>query len=292
MKRINGRWSPMPCSPCHISAQLAELCHLIGRAAMMRQKRSCRGRVGIASATPKMMHLLQGARDRDFPVAESEIFAPVILRHAPPCNLAWWCSDAGMSADFREQGRWLARNVLPHEALIRARLRDMCLYDLDIEDVIQEMYARFLTLESLESIRFPRQYALLTARAIIIDHIRHSRVVSITSSGNLEALEIATPEASGEERVEFQEEVRAVTAALDQLPKACRETLILRRVEGLSQKEVALRLNISEKTVEKHMANGVRMLIKMFGRGGKPRAHTSSSQEMILSNDARDKPGN
>src|ERR1700749_3728786 len=114
-----------------------------------------------------------------------------------------------MPVDFREQGRWLARNVLPHEALIRARLRDMCLYDLDIEDVIQEMYARFLMLESLESIRYPRQYAFMTARAIIIDHIRHSRVVSITSSGNLEMLEIPAPDVNSERRVEFQQEFRA-----------------------------------------------------------------------------------
>jgi RNA polymerase sigma factor (sigma-70 family) len=193
-----------------------------------------------------------------------------------------------MLQDFRERGRWLARNVLPHEALVRARLRDMCLYDLDIEDVLQEMYARLLTLGSLESIRFPRQYALLTARAIVVDHIRHSRVVSITSSGNLDMLQVAAPEANGEECVEFREEVRAVNSALDQLPKMCRETLLLRRVEGLSQKDVAKRLNISEKTVEKHMANGVRMLIKLFGRGGKPRAHTSTNQETNSSKNVLD----
>jgi len=195
-----------------------------------------------------------------------------------------------MSQDFRERGRWLARNVLPHEALIRAKLRDMCLYDLDAEDVIQEMYAKFLALPSLDSIRYPRQYALLTARAIVIDHIRHSRVVSITSSGNLELLEIPEPDASSDERIEFQQEIQAVTAALEQLPKMCRETLILRRVEGLPQKEVTRRLKISEKTVEKHMANGVRLLIKVFGRGGKPRANTSTTQEMVLSQNVIDKP--
>jgi RNA polymerase sigma factor (sigma-70 family) len=195
-----------------------------------------------------------------------------------------------MSQDFRERGRWLARNVLPHEALIRAKLRDMCLYDLDLEDVIQEMYAKFLTLPSLESIRFPRQYALLTARAIVIDHVRHSRVVSITSTGNLELLEIPEPEPNGEERIEFQQEIRAITAALEELPKVCRETLILRRVEGLSQREVAQRLKISEKTVEKHMATGVRLLIKVFGRGGKPRANTSTTQETVLLDNVIDKP--
>jgi RNA polymerase sigma-70 factor (ECF subfamily) len=195
-----------------------------------------------------------------------------------------------MSQDFRERGRWLARNVLPHEALIRAKLRAMCLYDLDLEDVIQEMYAKFLTLPSLESIRYPRQYALLTARAIIIDHIRHSRVVSITSSGNLELLEIPEPDANGEERIEFQQEILAVTAALDQLPKMCRETLVLRRIEGLSQREVAERLKISEKTVEKHMANGVRLLIRLFGRGGKPRANTSTTKDLVLPENGIDKP--
>jgi len=166
----------------------------------------------------------------------------------------------------------------------------MCLYDLDIEDVIQEMYARFMTHPSLESIRFPRQYALLTARGIIIDHVRHSRVVSITSSGNLETLEIPAPDINSEERVEFQQEVRVVMEALDQLPKVCRETLVLRRVEGLPQREVASRLNISEKTVEKHMATGVRLLIKIFGRGGKPRANSSTTENVDCSKDVAQKP--
>src|SRR5262245_13967854 len=107
-----------------------------------------------------------------------------------------------MPQDLRERGRWLARNVLPHEGLLRAKLRGLSLYDLDIEDVILEMYARFMTHPSLDSIRYPRQYALLTARAIIIDHVRHSRVVSITSSGNLEMLEIPAPDINSEERVE------------------------------------------------------------------------------------------
>ena len=195
-----------------------------------------------------------------------------------------------MSEDLRQRARWLARNLLPHEALLRAKLRGMCLYDLDIEDVIQETYARFMTHPSLDSIRFPKQYALLTARGIIIDHVRHSRVVSITSSGNLETLEIPAPDITSEERVEFQQEIQIVMEALEQLPKVCRETLILRRIEGLPQREVAGRLNISEKTVEKHMATGVRLLIKIFGRGGKPRANSSTTQDLDRSEDVAKKP--
>lgn len=180
-----------------------------------------------------------------------------------------------MSQDFRERGRWLARNVLPHEALIRAKLKTISVYDLDVEDVIQEMYARLLSLPSLEAIHYPRQYAIQTAKAIVVDHVRHTRVISITSSESLETLDVPMPESNTEERLEFQGEIQEVANALAQLPPTCRETIILRRMEGLSQKEVAQRLKISEKTVEKHMANGVRLLIKIFGRGGKSRACTS-----------------
>jgi RNA polymerase sigma-70 factor (ECF subfamily) len=109
-----------------------------------------------------------------------------------------------MSEDLRERGRWLARNVLPHEALVRAKLHAISVYGLDIEDVIQEMYARILSVPSLDAIRYPRQYAIQTAKAVIIDHIRHSRVISITSSGSLDAFDIPIPEANTEERLEFQ----------------------------------------------------------------------------------------
>ena len=196
-----------------------------------------------------------------------------------------------MLQDLRERGRWLARNVLPHEALIRAKLSTISVYGLDVEDVIQEMYARILSVPSLDTIRYPRQYAVQTAKAIVIDHVRHSRVISITSSGSLETLDTPMPDASAEERLEFQGEILAVADALAQLPEKCRETLILRRMEGLSQREVAQRLKISEKTVEKHMANGVRQLIKLFGRGGKTRVRSSYKAMEPCNEDVDSKPG-
>ena len=184
-----------------------------------------------------------------------------------------------MLQDLGDRALWLARNVLPHEPLVRSKLRKICRYDLDIEDVIQEMYARILSRPSLDSIRFPKQYALLTAKGIIIDHIRHSRVIAITSVDMLDLLDVAEPDKNTEERLEFQSEVMAVAAALAQLPETCREAVILRRVEGLSQKEVAQRLKISEKTVEKYMTRGMRLLMRLFGRGGKSGVHATSTME-------------
>jgi len=174
-----------------------------------------------------------------------------------------------MRNDTHERARWLSRNVLPVEPVIRSRLRRTFIYGLEIDDVIQEMYARIASLPSTDAIKYPLQYASQTAKAIIIDHMRHSRVISINAAGSLEQLEVCTPEPSPEQQLEFREEIALVAQSLAQLPERTREVLILRRVEGLSQQETADRLHISIKTVEKHMALGVAALMTWFGRGGR-----------------------
>jgi RNA polymerase sigma-70 factor (ECF subfamily) len=131
------------------------------------------------------------------------------------------------------------------------------------------MYARIVSQPSLEAIKYPRQYAFQTATAIVIDHLRRSRVISINAAGSLDQLEISAPEASPEQQLEFREEIAAVAQLLALLPERTREVLIMRRVEGLSQQETADKLGISVKTVEKHMAQGVAALMALFGRGGK-----------------------
>ena len=38
------------------------------------------------------------------------------------------------------------------------------------------------------------------------------------------------------------------------LPEKCREVFVLSKIEGLKNREIAEKLNISEKTVERHMS--------------------------------------
>jgi RNA polymerase sigma factor (sigma-70 family) len=141
-----------------------------------------------------------------------------------------------MEIDFEGKGRWLARNVLPYEPVLRSRLRRMFLHGMEVDDIIQEMYARIVSQPDLETIQYPRQYAFQTATAIVIDHMRRSRVVSINAIGDLDQLEIAAPDPSPEQQLEFREDILAVAHLLALLPERTREVLIMRRVEGMSQK--------------------------------------------------------
>jgi RNA polymerase sigma factor (sigma-70 family) len=173
-----------------------------------------------------------------------------------------------------ERAQWLARNIVPHETAIRAWLVRRA-FDLDIDDIIQEMYARLAGLETVEDIRNPRQYAFQAAFSILVNLTRHARVIPMVAVGDFEELGLSSPEPSPEQHAEARAELKALEQALQSLPDACREAFLLRRVDGLSQKEVAAKMGISEKTVEKYMANGVRFLIQHYGRGGKAGAEVS-----------------
>jgi len=67
-----------------------------------------------------------------------------------------------------------------------------------------------------------------------------------------------------------KEEFDHLTRAIQTLPEACRRVLTLRVAYGLTQKEIGARLGISENTVEKHMATGIRRCREYFGGIGLP----------------------
>lgn len=191
-----------------------------------------------------------------------------------------------MKLPSNDRARWLAQHIVPHERAIRSWLARRT-HDLDIDDIIQEMYARLASLEDAESIRNPRQYAAQTAISIALNLARHARVVPMIPIGDFEELSLASQEPSPERTVNSQDELRELESNLQELPPLCRKAFLLRRVDGLSQKEVADKLGISVKTVEKYMARSVRFLIEIYGRGGSGGAQVSKegAAENIIEGD-------
>ena len=182
-----------------------------------------------------------------------------------------------MKLPSNARARWIAVNILPHERAIRSWLAKRT-RDLDIDDIVQEMYARLAAIDDAENIRNPRQYASQTAISIALNLVRHARVVPMVTIGDFEGLELTSLEPSPERTVSSQEELRQLENTLAELPAACRTAFLLRRVEGLSQKEVAEKLGISIKTVEKYMARSVRFLIEVYGGGGADSARVSKDR--------------
>ena len=175
-----------------------------------------------------------------------------------------------------ERAIWLGRHVLPHEPALRAWLRRRHLGGLDVDDIIQETYTRLVSADSVAHIHDAKSYAFQIAGSVVIDHLRRMKVVSIASVPDLDILEVVSDEPSPERQVIDRDELRRLAGMIARLPGKVRDVFTLRRVYGLSQREVAAKLGITESTVEKHMSRGFLIMLEQFGYGGKEPLHPSS----------------
>lgn len=175
-----------------------------------------------------------------------------------------------------ERAIWLGRHVLPHEPALRAWLRRRRLEGLEIDDVIQETYTRLIAADSVAHIRDAKTYTFQIAGSVVVDHLRRMKVVSIASVSDLDHLDMSSQEPSPERQVMDREELHRLAEVIARLPGRVRDVFTLRRVYGLSQREVAEKLDIAESTVEKHMARGFLLMLAELGHGGKDTGPTSS----------------
>lgn len=141
----------------------------------------------------------------------------------------------------------------------------------EIEDIVQETYVRMCQFRPAREIREPRALMLKIARNLALDHVKRAeaRLASGTEADAdraVKALQQQLDEtfqrvASDQEFVQFCDAVR-------QLPQQCRRVFVLKKVYGHSQKEIARELGLSESTVEKHVAKGIRACAEHMNRQG------------------------
>jgi RNA polymerase sigma factor (sigma-70 family) len=158
--------------------------------------------------------------------------------------------------------RWVGTCILPHEPAVRAWLRRSMMSKEDIDDLIQEAYCKLSTLSTVAQISRPDRYFLRVVRNLRMDQLRRARIVRIDAVGYAEELAGADDSPSADRVVSAREELRRLQHLIDDLPPRCRQVILLRRVEGLSQKDIARRLQISESVVENEGVRGMRLIMR------------------------------
>lgn len=184
-----------------------------------------------------------------------------------------------MNGFDRQRSQWLLRNILPHEASLRGWLARRPVAGLDADDIIQESYSILAGLESVGSIAYPRAYLFQVARSVISAHVRRARIVSIHAIEDIDRFDPADDAPTPERIAADRDELSRIAHAIAAMPARMREAFVLRRVRGLSQREIAAEMGISENSVETHIARGIGFLIDWFGRGGNHGSQTSMEQE-------------
>lgn len=171
-------------------------------------------------------------------------------------------ADLAASARLAEVDAWFVREVLPLQGALGQMIRHHWRHNDDHADLCQEVMVR--AYESALKQGLPdmaKAFVFAIARNLLIDTARRNKVVSFESVNDLEdplvgLVDHFTPE----RKAQSNEDLKHLVVALNALPARCRETVVLRKIEGLSQQEISQRMGVSEATVEKQVSLGMRAI--------------------------------
>jgi len=173
---------------------------------------------------------------------------------------------SGEAAGMDELESWFIREVLPLEAILIQFLRRGGRSSSDVEDLRQDLYEKVFDAARDGIPKSTRAFVFTAARNLLIDHVRHEQVVPFNSVESLEDLSLAIDEPAPDRVVIARQELRRLQAALDKLPERQRKAIVLRKVQGLSIREIAERVGAAERTVEEHLTEGLRALASSLHR--------------------------
>jgi RNA polymerase sigma-70 factor (ECF subfamily) len=150
-----------------------------------------------------------------------------------------------VSALFREHNRMLV-------GYLRSRLGS----EQEAKEVAQEAYVRVLQLHEPGAPGLLRAYLFKTAANLAVDRLRHRRVQqrSEEQSQLFEELNATGGELDDPaEQLLAREQADQLLRFLQELPIKCQQVMNLHRFEGISQRDVAVRLGISERMVRRYV---------------------------------------
>jgi len=177
----------------------------------------------------------------------------------------------------QERRAWFRREILPLEPRLRAYLRRIAPRDVDVDDLTHDILVRLISTPGWRQVGSPAAFVRTTARNLVYDLLRRRRVVPIDFVADLESVEFLDPGADAETALIGRDELRLLSSLVEGLPPQCRRVFTLRKIDGLSPREIAERLGLSVSTVEKHLVKALRICSEGLAR--RTDGHTAATHD-------------
>ena len=156
-----------------------------------------------------------------------------------------------------ELSRWFREEIQTHEQALRAYLRGRFSSLHDVDDLVQETYARILRSRAVGQASLTRAYLFVTARNVALDQLRKKRPELIEGIAEMERLGVVEERPDAAEAASRDQQLEILAEAIAALPERCREVFVLRRYHDISHREIAQRLGIAENTVNAQLVSGM-----------------------------------
>jgi RNA polymerase sigma-70 factor (ECF subfamily) len=165
----------------------------------------------------------------------------------------------------------ILETYLENEKPLKRFLRRFIKSREGVDDLAQEAFLRAFAAETGRLIESPKAFLFKVAKNLALNELARRSSAATEPLGDFEGQDVLedSSQAAVDDAVDGRERVRMLARAIAALPPQCAKVFILRKMQGLSQKEIAARLNISVRTVENHVALGlVRCKAYMRANGG------------------------
>jgi RNA polymerase sigma-70 factor (ECF subfamily) len=129
---------------------------------------------------------------------------------------------------------------------------------VEAEDVLQDVWLNLRERSDPATWREPRAVLFTTAANLATDRARRSATVGKHCTDQAPQQEVACPRPGPEAQADTAADLERLDAALQELPQACRVAFLLNRLEGMTHMEIAARLGISKKSVQRYIERAVR----------------------------------
>jgi RNA polymerase sigma factor (sigma-70 family) len=133
---------------------------------------------------------------------------------------------------------YLMRKVGPNEA----------------SDLLQETFVRAIRYDKMDTIADPPAFLKQIAVNLARDFARRRRKDECRIEFGDYLMELPSDEASIEERMEYDRKSRLFQAAVEALPPRCRQVFVMHVYDDVPLKEVAERMEISDRMARKHLS--------------------------------------
>ena len=176
---------------------------------------------------------------------------------------------------------------IKHETFLKKFLGRFLHRPQDVDDAAQEAFLKAFAAEKKQEVRSPKSFLFQIAKNVALQELTKKSKMITDYIEDLSDSAISYEGRPLEDVFAAQQRLELFCRAASTLPPQCRRAFLMRKVYGMSQKEIAEKLGISISTVEKHHTTGLKRCSEMMRKLGDTEIKPARSKEQQKSRDER-----